>query len=156
MSSEQYPGQSRTLPANSASARVLGRSGADQGDIASLVETEKKLTKLEREADQLADDFAEMAEIEAVCATQWESHRDRIYLVLRAEDSWKNADLSQAEAKGMVDPITGQTGDDLYTAWRIIKSSLDSISKRMTTNGNRMTAQQSMLKHLRQVTGLDR
>lgn len=119
------------------------------------MEVERTIKKLEREIDDLTDDFANLARFESDADCDWEGHRDRVFVALNDGGDWKNEKLSLAQAKRETCILTGQSGEDLYRTWRDLKAALDSVRRSISTLETRLSVQQSLLKHLRQISGLE-
>ena len=83
-----------------------------------------------------------------------EDHRDRVFVSLNDQGEWKNEKLSLAQAKKETCIHTGQSGEDLYRAWRDLKSALEIARSGVRNRETRLSVQQSLLKHLRQIAGL--
>lgn len=170
--SEQFPGRSGTVGARGSNqGKVLDRSGGTVDpltggvidDVPSIMDVERTIVRLEREIDDLTDDFANWSAFASDAQCKWENHRDRVYLAINREVSgekgdglgWRNEGLSQARAKGETCVETGEAGEALFAMWRTYESALSTASKGVSTRATRLSVQQSLLKHLRQISGLE-
>lgn len=123
--------------------------------VPTLIEVERTIMLCDARLDDLACDRAMLAEAAAAAQADWEEHRDRIYHVMYADGNWKSEAIGQATAK-IATSAGGISGENLYRIYLITKGALDACKAHTEAVQTRLSVQQSLLKHLRQVTGLEK
>lgn len=129
-------------------------TGADLPDVPTLDQVERTIAYLDDRIEETIGDYAVLAEAEAAARADWEEHRDRTILAVARMGGKTSEDVRLAEAKAAIS-FTGVPGEELYRAYRIVSAALDACGKALGALQSRLSVQQSMLRHLRQVTGLD-
>ena len=138
------------------------RPGADRDrqtgerlpDIPSLMEAERRLLAADGLLSELVQDFAGLAAAAAEARAAWEEHRDRILVGIANAGERTSEDVRLARAKCALG-ADGISGEDKFRHYLTMRAAEESCSKRLYAVQAQLSALQTLIRGLRQVTGFD-
>lgn len=123
-------------------------------EIPNLMVAEGRLLAADQLLADLVEDYAGLCALEAEARANWEEHRDRILVMLGNSGDASSADKRLARAK--CSPGTdGVMGEDKYRHYLTTRAAAESCGKRIGAVQSQLSALQTLIRGLRQVTGFD-
>lgn len=149
-------------PARHFDARAA-RRGADYDretgerlpEIPTLIEAERRLLLADELLTELVENYAELAAAEAEARSVWEEHRDRFIVSIANTGERTSEDVRLARAK-VARGRDGREGNDKYATYLTMRATSESCAKRISAVQSQLSALQTLIRGLRQVTGFDR
>jgi hypothetical protein len=135
-------------------ANVDRETGEMLPDIPTLMEVERRILACDTHLGELVVDYADLTENAARAKAEWEEHRDRTILRVANQGERTSEDVRLATAK-LATSARGVPGEELYRTYLICAAAADSCGKALYAVQARLSAQQTLVKGLRQVTGMD-
>lgn len=115
-------------------------------------EVEERILRAESELARLTQDHMNLAEAAAHAEADWKAHRDRIIVRIAAGDERTAADMREATARCEVDPVTGQSGDELYRHYKVTEARAESSARAMRAVEARLNGMQTISANIRRTT----
>lgn len=122
--------------------------------LPSLMEAERRLLAADAALEERVLEYAALEETAAHAKADWEAHRDRVVVAIANSSSRSSADVRLAEAK-LAYREDNVLGEDLYRIHLITAAAAAACGKSIGALQSRLSALQTLIRGLRQVTGFD-
>lgn len=126
----------------------------DASDIANLFEAEQRLEAVERHLEDVDNEQAMAEEAAAQAQVAWEKHLAEQTLQLHADGVRSSEDLRRALALANTS-VEGIPGDQLFEEMVATKSVVDTLHRSIKVAETRTSALQTLIRGIRQATGVD-
>lgn len=141
-----------TVPAG----RVSRSAMADlrTGEIPSLMDVESRILTYSDELAEITEQLYTVSRQRADAESAWKEHRGRIAVLIADSGARSSEDVREGEARERVNR-EGIRGDDLYRTYKIQEALEESVKQHQRSLQSQLSALQTIVRGLRQVTGLE-
>lgn len=124
------------------------------GKIPSLMEVETKILAYSDALAAVVERMYEVSRQRADAEATWKEHRGVVAVMIADGGGRSSEDVREGEARARLNR-EGVRGDELYRAYKIQEALEESVKQHQRSLQSQLSALQTLVRGLRQVTGLD-